>query len=102
MIPLVFIVSLLFEQKIGGKVLELRHCIFLVFATLKPLIVKIAARNFARGYSIGERIQFFVLRASTLGLISSMRLDSKKDIQSVKSAWSVLRSQLKPQILLPL
>ena len=34
-------------------------------------------------------IKIFTLRASGLGLISSMRLDGRKDIQSLKSAWSI-------------
>ena len=42
-----------------------------------------------------EKLKVFVLRASWLGLISSMRLDYKKGIQSVKSPWSILHSELK-------
>ena len=42
------------------------------------------------------------MRASVLELISSIRLDGKKDIQSVKSAWSVLSEEFKARILLPL
>ena len=49
-----------------------------------------------------ERLQIFVLGASVLGMISSMRLDGKKDIRSVKSAWSVLHAELKSRVLLPL
>ena len=41
------------------------------------------------------------MRASVLELISSVRLDGKKDIQSVKSAWSVLNAEFKARILLP-
>ena len=36
----------------------------------------------------------FRLRASGLELISSMRLDGRKGIQSVRSAWSILHSEL--------
>ena len=32
---------------------------------------------------------FSYVRDSRLGLIPSMRLDGKKDIQSVRSAWSI-------------
>ena len=39
---------------------------------------------------------------SRLGLISSMNLDVRKGIQSVKSTWSVLHSNLKACIPLPL
>ena len=39
------------------------------------------------------------VRASGIGLISSMRLDGRKDIQSGKSAWSVLHSELKTRVL---
>ena len=44
----------------------------------------------------------FVLRASRLGLISSMRLDYKKGIRSVKSTWSILHSELKAHSAPPL
>ena len=40
-----------------------------------------------------------MLRASGLGQISSRRLDSRKVIQSVKSAWSILHSELKAHAL---
>ena len=43
--------------------------------------------------------RFFLLRASGLGLKSSMRLDGRKDIQSVKSVWSILHSELKAHIV---
>ena len=43
-----------------------------------------------------------MLRASALGLIFSMRLADRKDIQSVKSAWSILHSKLKGHIWPPL
>ena len=48
-----------------------------------------------------ERFYVFALRASGLRLISSMRLDDKKNIQSVKSVWSVLHSELKVCVLPP-
>ena len=35
-------------------------------------------------------------RYSGLGLISSVRLDGRKDIQSVKTAWSIGVQSLKP------
>ena len=38
---------------------------------------------------------------SGLGLISSMRLDDRKDIQSVKSTWLGLHSELKGHVLPP-
>ena len=38
---------------------------------------------------------------SGLRLISSMRLDDGKDIQSAKSAWLVLHSKLKSPVLPP-
>ena len=44
----------------------------------------------------------FVLRASEFENISSTRLDDRKDIKSVKSAWTVLHSELKAHILIPL
>lgn len=37
----------------------------------------------------------FALKASKLGLISFIILDDLKDIQSVKSTWSNLNSELK-------
>ena len=43
-----------------------------------------------------------MLRASVLGLISSLRLNGRKDMQSIRSAWSVLYAELKARILLPL
>ena len=39
-----------------------------------------------------------LMRDSVLELISSMRLDSRKEIQSVKSAWSVLHAELKARV----
>ena len=45
--------------------------------------------------------EVFLLRASA-GLISLMKLDVRKDIQSVKSAWSVLHAELKASVLPPL
>lgn len=41
-------------------------------------------------------------RASGLEIISSMRLDNKKDIRSVKFACSVLHSELKRNVSSPL
>lgn len=41
----------------------------------------------------------FTLWTSRLGLISSMRLDGRKDTQFVKSVWSILHSELKTHIL---
>ena len=43
-----------------------------------------------------------MLRASGFEIISSKRLDDRKDMQSVKSAWTVLHSELKAHILTPL
>ena len=40
-----------------------------------------------------------MLMKGQLGLISSMRVDDRKDIQSVKSAWSVLHTGFKAHIL---
>lgn len=43
-----------------------------------------------------------MLRASLLGLIFSMKLDGRKDIQSlksVKSAWSISYSERKAHVL---
>ena len=41
-----------------------------------------------------ETLEVFVLRASVLELISSMRLDDGKNIQSAKPDWSVLDTEL--------
>ena len=49
--------------------------------------------------SADGKLEVFALRVSELGLISSMRLDGRKDIQSVKSAWSVLHAELKARVL---
>ena len=49
-----------------------------------------------------ERLVIFALRVSGLGLISSMRLNGRKVTQPVKSAWSVLHSELKTHVLLSL
>ena len=49
-----------------------------------------------------ERLKLFALRASVLGLILSMRLGGKKDIQSEKLAWPVLHAELKAHTLPPL
>ena len=38
------------------------------------------------------------LWASGLGVISSMRLDVRKDVQSGKSTWSVLQSEVKAHL----
>ena len=48
-----------------------------------------------------ERVQVFVLRAFVLGLSSSMSLGGRKDIHSVKSAWSVLHAEFKVRVLPP-
>lgn len=37
---------------------------------------------------------------ASLGLVSSMRLDGMKDIQSVKSTWLVLHAEFKACVLL--
>ena len=50
-------------------------------------------------FHVDERIYVFALRASVLGLITSMRLDGRKDIQSLKSAWSILYAELKAHVL---
>ena len=42
------------------------------------------------------------MRHSSVGLISSMMLDIRKDKQSVKSAWSVLHAEVKLCDLTPL
>ena len=44
-------------------------------------------------------LKVFAPRASVLGLISSMRLDDRKDIQSVKSDGSVLHKEFKACVL---
>ena len=41
------------------------------------------------------------MRSSGLWSISSIKLDYRKDIQSVKWAWSVLHSELNAHVLLP-
>ena len=51
---------------------------------------------FQYGYAI------HLVTAFGLGLISSMRLDERKDVQSVKSPGSILHSELKACVLLPL
>ena len=43
-----------------------------------------------------------MLMKGYLGLISSKRLDSRKDIQPVNSAWSILHSEFKAHVLPPL
>ena len=53
-------------------------------------------------FDADERLEKFVLRASGLGLISSMKLDDRKDIHSVKSTRQILHSELKARILSPL
>ena len=50
-------------------------------------------------FSYFIRHYVFVLRSAKLGPISCMRLDCRKDIQSVKWAWLVLHSELKAHIL---
>ena len=42
-----------------------------------------------------KKIQVFALKAFELGLISTMRLDGRRDIMSVKSTWSTLHPELK-------
>ena len=44
---------------------------------------------------------FFVLSASALGLFSSVRLDDRKDIQTVESAWSILHVEFNKTCILP-
>ena len=53
-------------------------------------------------FHAGERLQVLVLKASELELISSKRLDDRKDIQSVESTWLILRSELKACAIPPL
>ena len=43
-----------------------------------------------------EGFKVLVLRASGLGLISSVRLDGWKDIQSLKLTWSICIQSLNP------
>ena len=40
-----------------------------------------------------------MLRAPILGLISFRRLEGRKDIKFIKSAWSVLHAELKAGVL---
>ena len=42
-----------------------------------------------------------MLMKGYLGVISSMRLHSEMDIQSVKLAWSILHSEFKAHVLPP-
>ena len=49
-----------------------------------------------------ERLWVFVFRAFGLGLTSPVSLDGRKDSQYVKSTWSILHSEVKAYILLPL
>ena len=49
-----------------------------------------------------ERLYVFVPRDSGLKLISAMRLDYRKDLQSVKSVSSILYLELKADVLPPL
>ena len=44
----------------------------------------------------------FGLGASGLGLISSLRLDGRKEIQFVKSIWSILQLEYRAPVLPPL
>ena len=44
----------------------------------------------SQDFHTDERLQVFVLSASALGMASSMRVNSRKDIQAVKSARPVL------------
>lgn len=48
-----------------------------------------------------DSYRYFSLRASRLELIPSVRLDRRKQIQSVKSDWSILQSEVKAHILSP-
>ena len=45
-----------------------------------------------------ERLKVSALRTSVLRLISSIMLYGRKDIQYVKSAWSVLHAELKARV----
>ena len=49
-----------------------------------------------------ERFWIFALRASVLGLITSMVLDGRRNICTVKSARSFLHAEFKTRILTPL
>ena len=49
-----------------------------------------------------ECFYVLALKTSALGLISFVRLDGREDIQSLKSAWSVLHSELIARVLSPL
>lgn len=42
------------------------------------------------------------MRTSGLGHISTMRLDGKKSVYSVRSTWSILHSKVKTHVLIPL
>ena len=51
------------------------------------------------GTSVMKELKALVaLWASGLGVISSMRLDVRKDVQSGKSTWSVLQSEVKAHL----
>ena len=63
-----------------------------VIGYIKDFIPKSLSSQF---FHADESRQVFLLRASVLGLISSMRLDEREDIQSVKLARSVLHAELK-------
>ena len=70
-----------------------------VIGSIKTFITKSLS---SQPFNADERLLVFALRASLLGMISAMRLDGKKDIKAVKSARSVLHTELKSCILPPL
>ena len=50
-------------------------------------------------FKVDEKFQVFALGASGLGLISSTRFNDRKNIESVKSVWSVLQLEFKAHVL---
>ena len=54
---------------------------------------------FFRLFHAARRLYGFVLKASGYELISSMSLDGRKNIKSVKPAWSISHSEFKATVL---
>ena len=65
------------------------------------LLKHLYLNHFCR-FSYSTADERLVVDASELELISTIRLDDRKDIQFVKSAWSILHSELKARALPPL
>ena len=65
------------------------------------LLKRLYLNHFCR-FSYSTADERLVVNASELELISTIRLDDRKDIQFVKSAWSILHSELKARALPPL